>query len=177
MRFASSDEVHGQETWKGATKSTVVLKKFDTRGNLIDVPVRGNKTVHLSPEERAVNEELVADEKYNPFRNGLLTPVVMLEGNEEEAEEFASTPATRADSELLEVFDYNWKAYDKFLDETDNEILLNRLLDLAKQNDDKVTNRQLQRLEDRVAQVRGGEVTESENVGQVYEPAPQQIVE
>lgn len=67
------------ETWKSAIDGMVVLKRFDRKGDLEDEIVRAHSQILLLPEERRLNQEMCVSADLDPFQNGMLSPVKLVE--------------------------------------------------------------------------------------------------
>lgn len=140
------------ETWKNERKGRLVIRKFDRlTGRTRDEIIGGGRTFHISPEERRLNEDMFAKAEYNFFRNGSLTPVRLLD-SEEDAKELASNPQVMTASEMEELFKAHWKTFDKRLAEISNLNTLERLLAVAGEVD--ATVKQVAQIEARIVELR-----------------------
>lgn len=119
------------ETWKNATRSTVVLKKHDRKGNLVDEVIRGGKIFAITPEERRMNQEIAANQKQDMFMNGLLAPVRLLESSDD-VQELQSNPNHMTDEDIIEVFKIkSAKAFKERVSAVTNPLTLKRMLEVA----------------------------------------------
>lgn len=136
------------EVWENVTEALLGLRKIDYRGNEKDVLVRGGSKVTLTPEERELNESLVADEKFNPFTNGMLRAVRL--SDDPDATEVDASAALSPD-EMSEFFKQTVAAYTKAVKEITSSILLQRLIKHGEEHE--ATVRQVQALRDRLESV------------------------
>lgn len=129
MATAKSNEPD-LELWRNVSAGRVVLKRFNQRGELTDVMVGGGKTFDLSPKERRINQEMAATEGLDVFSNGMLSPVRLIE-SEEDTAAIVSNPNLMAESEMAEIFSVHHKTFEKRLSEISNPVTLSRLLEVA----------------------------------------------
>lgn len=124
------------EVWKNPGVSHVVLIRFGASGSLIEERVVGGKKVHLTPTERKINEERCVEPEFNPFRNGMLAPVRLV--NAEDEAEFASNPNLMTEEEMRSIVKANPKKFVERLAALTNPILVTRLRDIAYEEDASV---------------------------------------
>ena len=130
------------ETWKNSTRGRIGVLKFDRRGELRNELVRPDMAVHLTPDERQINQEKAASAELDIFSNGHLTPVRLLEGTED-TQEIASNPNLMGESDLRGLFKAHWKTFDTKVKEITNTITLNRLLALSEDDSVNATVKQV----------------------------------
>lgn len=153
------------ETWENGTRGRIGVLKFDRRGELRNELVRPKARVHLTPDERKINQERAAEDRLDVFQNGHLIPVRLLDGTED-AKEIASNPNLMAESDLRELFKRQWKAFGSKVNEITNPMTLNRLLALAEDDDVNATVKQVSIIKARISEVSGeDETVELEPVG------------
>jgi hypothetical protein len=138
------------ETWESAIKGTIGIKKFDRRGDLATEIVRGGRKVHLTPDERRYNSERAASSGQDPFANGMLVPVTLLDSSED-AEAIAANPNVLSADDLQNLFELQWKKFDQELVKITNVSALTRLMEMAVDAD--ATVRQMQSIKQRISQV------------------------
>jgi hypothetical protein len=122
------------ETWENTTKGRVFVRKFDARGQLAGELVGAGRSFHLTPQERRINQEMAASEGLDVFKNGILQPVRLLEGDED-YEEIASNPNHVSDSDIRKMVKSHHKTFEKRLSEIQNPSALQRVLEIAKAED------------------------------------------
>jgi hypothetical protein len=124
------------ETWKNVTRATLVIKKQNQRGELADEIVGGDKVLHISPTDRRINQELAANEDLDMFTNGLLSPVRLIE-NEEDTAELASNPNSMSEGDMEDLFKAHHKTFEAKVGQVKNEQTLRRMLEVARRIDAK----------------------------------------
>lgn len=154
------------ETWKNATLGRVVLKKYNQRGELSDEMMPGGKVFHIKPAERRINQEMAALPELDMFQNGQLTPVRLID-TEEDAKEIASNPNLLSESEMRDLFKGHWKTFESKVSEVSNLTTLERLLQVANEVDAKV--RQVEVIQARIAEINPVEHVEINHAGAVDE--------
>lgn len=136
------------EVWENVTAALLGLRKIDHRGNEKDALVRGGAKVTMTPEERELNESLVIEEKFNPFRNGMLRAVRLTDSPD--AGEVDSSAALSAE-EMAALFKKAPTVFIKSVKEIGSSILLQRLITFGEENDGTV--RQIEALRERLESV------------------------
>lgn len=144
------------ETWQNATRGLVVLKKYNQRGDLGDEVVTAGRSIHITPTERRINQEMAANEDLDMFKNGTLAPLRIID-TEEDAKEIASNPNILSESEMKELFAGHWKAFDTRVNQIKNPQTLERMLEVASELDAKV--RQVETIKERLAEVSPSKTT------------------
>ena len=141
------------EAWKNVTQGTVVLKRLDRMGNLVDEVVSGGKVVHITPQERMFNMEQAADPDLDFFKNGILTPMRIIE-TAEDFEEIKNNPNHMSEGDMQELFKTKGlKAFQDKIETVNNPITLNRMIEIAKSEEVNATMRQMQILTARLEEV------------------------
>jgi len=138
------------ETWESAIKGTIGVKKFDRRGDLATEIVRGGRLLHLTPDERRYNTERAATPGQDPFSNGMLVPVTLLDDSEDAAM-IAANPNVLSADDLEALFSLHWKKFDGELSHITNVSALTRLMEMA--TDADATVRQMNSIKSRIAAV------------------------
>lgn len=164
------------ESWKNVSAGLFVYKKVDRlTGRNMEEPVGAGRTFHTLPEERRRYEAECANEALNPFANGLLAAVRLLD-SEEDAKEIASNPNQIADSDIDALFRGHHKTFEKKVGEISSPFTLRRMLERASSLDASV--KQIAQVEARMREVdpEPGADVESTTVGAVGpsagDPAP-----
>src|SRR5690606_6346077 len=156
-----------RETWENVTKGKIFVIKFDKRGNVKHEPVRPGGKIHVTPEERQVNQERAADESLDFFKNGKLVAVKLIDGTED-LQELASNPNTKSESDLRDMLKGHWKTFEKEVAEISNVITLRRLREIALEGD--ATVRQLGVIDARIEEVSPKKSFDVENEAQLATP-------
>lgn len=118
------------ETWRNISRSRHVLKKFGAKGDLIDEMIAGKKQFHVSTRERHINTEMAAEDKLDPFTNGMFVPVTLLDSTED-AEQIASNPNVLSESEMVDLVKGAAPKLKARLEEIINPIVVERLREVA----------------------------------------------
>jgi hypothetical protein len=150
------------ETWENITDSRYVLRKFNARGDLADELIAGRKTFHLTTQERHINSEMVAASEQDPFKNGMFSPVRLLDGTED-ADEIASNPNLISESEMAELVNGKVDPLRKRIGEINNAVVLRRFLEVAEASDSRVTT--LKAIKERIDEVDPSKVVEIDHPG------------
>lgn len=135
----SPDERAAFETWVGNTDSVVVLV---TRGEYAiekDLRVEGRKKFQITPADRRMNQDRIADPRFDPFLNGTLAPVSLVEG-EWDNDLLRSNPNVLTEEEMKSLLkERNPQKFAERLETVDNEATLRRLLEIAYEVDASVS--------------------------------------
>lgn len=118
------------EAWTNATAGRIMLRRHSVTGELQTELIPSGKTIHLSPMERKMNQEVAANEDLDVFLNGSLQPVRLLEG-EASSEAMAAHPNHLSEDEARRLFKASPDAFAARLDEITNPAAVERLLALA----------------------------------------------
>lgn len=145
------------ETWENTGNSRVVLKKYSHAGELVDEMLNGRRKVMLTPQERRINQELAANKALDPFSNGILAPVRLIE-TAEDLEDITSNPNLMSETDMRDLLKGHFKKLEARLTEVDSEPILRRLLEIAQEED--VTLGKVTAIEARLAQFQPDFVSE-----------------
>lgn len=137
------------ETWQNIGRGRVVIRR-DTLHGRKDEIVSGGKTFHIAEEDRRRNSELAASVDLDPFKNGVLVPVRLLDGTEDAAE-IAENPNLMGETEMVALLKGNFKTLEKRVGEIRNPVVLERMLELARTED--ATVGKLEAVKARLAEV------------------------
>lgn len=150
------------ETWKNLGEAKIWVKKTGIRGELLDELVNARGTLHISPEDRQFNSEMAADPKFDVFKNGMLTPVKLIDGAED-AEEVRSNPNTISEGEMKEMFTMHYKSFEQKLAAINSGVTLERLLKVGEEED--ATVKQIAKVRARLEEVSPPAYVEVNRVG------------
>lgn len=118
---------------------TIVLRRFDHRGELNKHEVvAGGRQFHITPEERRLNQEMVAEDNADPFADGTLVPVRLLDDSADARELAASNPNLMSESDMKELVAGHHKTFESKIGEITNTTTLRRLLEIARNEDASV---------------------------------------
>lgn len=144
------------EQWKSAIKGTIVLKRFDRKGDTINEVVAAGKSISLLPEERRLNQEIAAEPGLDPFQNGMLIPVKLLE-TADDYDDLQGNPNHLSESDMRALL-ANPKKLDVLeaaIAELENPTTLQRLRAIAEEPEVDATVRQLRIIDARIAGLGG----------------------
>jgi hypothetical protein len=156
------------ELWRSAIEGEIWIKQYDRRGDEISVRVPAGKEFRILPEERKINQELAAEPHLDPFQNGHLIPVQLVE-SAEDFEELQGNPNHLTENDMRGLLDdpKNLDALKSGLALVSNPTTLVRLLAIAEDRDE-TTLKQVKAIEDRLQQVQQQtDYEEVETVGAV----------
>lgn len=122
------------ETWKNNGAGTIVIKKYNQLGQLDEERVIGGRSVQVTPHERRINQEMAADESLDVFINGMLTPVRLIDSEDDTAELKANANAM-SEPAMKALFKSQIKTFTAKVNEISNPITLRRLLEVAEELD------------------------------------------
>jgi hypothetical protein len=122
------------ETWENTGMSRVVLKKYSHSGELVDEMLNGRRKIMVTPHERRLNQELAANKHLDPFANGTLSPVHLIE-TADDLEEIKANPNLMSETDMKDLLKGHFKKLEARLAEIDSEPILNRLLEVASEED------------------------------------------
>lgn len=123
------------ETWENTTKSTVVTIKTDHLGQQARVATKGGQKLVITPQDRRFNQEMVSKDKYDPFQNGLLAPVKLVD--KEDAEKAAQNPNQMTEDDLEKFLSSPAGEFAERLLAISSEPVLRRLRKVARDADVK----------------------------------------
>jgi hypothetical protein len=131
-----------KETWKNISAGKHYVLRHDRYGDLTQELVNSGRTIQLTKEEREINQEKAANERLDLFANGMFQPVTLIDDADTAA--FAENPNFLSEDELREIFQLDWRKFDARVSEITSPVTLQRLHDLASDdNADLATARQL----------------------------------
>lgn len=140
------------ETWQNATRGRVVLRKMGALGNVRYDMIGPGKTFHITPQERRMNQEVAASEKQDFFLNGTLQPINL--ADTEDAEILRDNPNLLGDEDQIRrLFRASTDVFAERLAGIQNETALERLKEIAYQDETEATLNQVRMIEARLEQV------------------------
>jgi hypothetical protein len=114
--------------------------------------VHGGGAFTLSKEERLLNMDRAANADLDVFRNGTLVPVRLIDGDEEAAE-IASNPNLLTEDDMKLLFKAHWKTFENKVQEISNPLTLQRMLELAEDEEMGATIKQQKTVKARLDEV------------------------
>lgn len=168
MRVVTDPDSH--ELWKSAIPGTLYLKRFDRKGDLVDEMVSSGKTIHLTPNERRLNQEMAAEPEYDIFTNGYMIPIRLIpndlgEENADGTVGFQTNSNHMTDDDMKALLE-DRKSPKKFADalaNISNPMTLQRMIAVATEAD--ASMKQVETIRARIVEMSDGTtILESETV-------------
>lgn len=135
------------EVWKNQAAGRVVVKKRGEYGVEVDEMVNGGKTLHISKADRRMNQERAASPALDVFTNGMLAPLEVGDS----AAEFTQNANLLTEDDMRALVRSHPKTFEKKLGEISNQVVVNRLLQIAREED--CTVRRVEAIEARLEAV------------------------
>lgn len=164
------------ETWNSSIDGVVWLKKFDRRGDIIEEQVKPHGKVILTPEERRYNQEMVAESSLDPFLNGMLIPIKLVESSDDYAE-LRGNPNHLTEDDMRGLLENpkDLAGLASNVAKVSNPTTLQRMIALAESEEVDATIRQVSVLRQRLADL-SQEATYTE-VEQITTPTGRDVVQ
>jgi hypothetical protein len=140
------------ERWKNQSPTTAFVLKYDRYHEITSETVSSGRECTLSKEEREINQERAATNELDIFKNGILTPIKIIDPDDEK--EFAANPNLMSGDELADLLKLSKKAFEAKIAVMTNIYPLQRLKDIAQKDDTRVTAGVLAALDARIAELK-----------------------
>ena len=118
------------ETWQNPNRYPIYLMITERNGAKVDRVVRPGAKVEIRASDRRDLQARKLDPKKDPFTNGKLVPVQLID-DPEEFELLANNPNVVEDSEIEAYVKGKIAALREFLAEVENPLIVRRALDIA----------------------------------------------
>lgn len=143
-----------REVWKNDTGSTVYILVNDpfTPGIYQQQRLGKGDTIAILPSERKRNEDIAVSTK-NPFKNGFLTPVQLIE-TAADFEHLKEQPNVRSESELIELLQVNTNKFKTEIASIDGFRVIQRLIELSETVDFEISVPKMRALEARLEELK-----------------------
>jgi hypothetical protein len=136
------------ETWQHNVPGETYITRVNELGKPTTQRIQGlKKTMTITPLERHLYEEACVSTDVNPFRNGRLVPLVLID-DEPDTAELQATPNAMSETAMKALFNSQIKTFVGKVEGITNPITLNRLREIAVEVDAKAS--QMKVLEDRL---------------------------
>lgn len=122
------------ETWQNPNRHPIYLMVTERNGAKVDRVVRPGAKVEIRASDRRDLQARKLDPKKDPFTNGKLVPVQLID-DPEEFELLANNPNVVEDSEIEAYVKGKIAALRDFLSEVENPLIVRRALDIAGETD------------------------------------------
>lgn len=142
------------ETWKSSIEGSIVVKRFDRNGKEIDELIAAGREIRLLPEERRLNQEIAAEPGLDPFQNGFLVPMKLVE-TADDYDDLRGYPNHLTEEDMRSLLE-NRKALDALsegISTISNPTTLVRFLAIADEPDVDASVRQVAIIKGRLAEV------------------------
>lgn len=149
--------IDGLEAWKNSTPGRVIVTKYGVDGSRRSEMISSGRVIHLTPEERKLNQELAANDELDVFLNGVLQPVRLLE-DDESSRRMADHPNHLTDAEAVKLFKGSTDAFVERLSLITNATAVERLLSLAEDPKIKASFQQHKLIKERLEAVSEAEI-------------------
>lgn len=126
--MATREEV---EAWKNNGKGHVVVKKRGEYGTEIEERVQGGKLLQITRQDRRLNQEAAASPELDPFENGMLAPVRLVDS--QDIKSLGEKPNLISESRMHELVHADAADFAKVLSGMTNEVVVARLLEVARE--------------------------------------------
>lgn len=153
------------ESWQNVSRGKVLVNKFDHNRQVVQEVVHPGRQVLVSPQERTIlNSDRTYAVKDDVFQNGLLIPLILAS----DSGELKENPNHMNETQMRGLFSLNWKTFDREISAISSPPVLQRLLEMIEDPDDKIdpTTRQRDVVEQRLKEVSGTNV-EIDEIDQV----------
>ncbi len=156
----NTDSKH--EGWKNNTRALLSVRKYDRRGDLKTEEIPAGRVLNITPEERRINEEMAVTDKVNFFKNGMLTPVRLIEADED-FEEIKSNKNLMSEDDMRDLLKTK-RGFKASVEQITNIATLRRIAEIASEENADVTLGQMKAIQGRVEELddRKVEVNEAE---------------
>jgi hypothetical protein len=133
------------ETWQNQARGGTGIMKYDRYGNPTGerIPPGGKTTV--TPRERRLNQDRAATDELDPFKNGRLIPIRLLD-SEPDTAALKANPNGMSDTEIDKLFTLSTQEMSDRLDSVSNPLVLERAKAKAEERD--ATIRQVKVIDD-----------------------------
>lgn len=129
------------ETWVNPTQSIVVTVKTDHLGQETHTETKPGQKLAITVEDRKMNQERASKEKYDPFTNGLLAPIQIVD--KDAAEKASKNPNQLTEEDLQSLLAATPKEFATRLMAINSEAVLRRLRKVARDADIKPSRQEM----------------------------------
>lgn len=119
------------ETWRNTLAGKVVVNRIGEYGRMVASVVHGGRTFQITPQERRMNQSGIATPEQDPFTNGTLAPVELVDG-EPDTEALRANPNALSEEDLPKLFQLKGAEFVERIAQITNHAPLARLVELAR---------------------------------------------
>lgn len=134
MTTKRKEDLIEHETWVNDGERKIVVRKLGEYGVETEEAVRGGETLKILPRDRRLNQVKTPNPKNDPFLNGWLVPVHLIE-SEEDYEKLTNNPNIITDEDMHELVRQDDAAFAEKANKINNPVVLMRMLEVAKAED------------------------------------------
>lgn len=142
------------ETWRNVTAGIVVISRVGEYGRRFGESVQGGRTFQITPHERRQHQMACALPDLDPFTNGTLQPIELIDG-EPDSEVLRNNPNMLTDGDVPRLFGMRGTTFAERVGRITNTSVIERLLDEARGRSATVTLEQYETLRDRAKELHG----------------------
>lgn len=135
------------ETWENVAPGTYYVIKENRRGDEAPEGVTGRRKFKLTTYERILTEDRILDVRLNPFKNGTFRPVIVPEEISIE-----TNPNALSDEDIERLFASSDNAWDAYMEILDSPATLQRMIDMADEDNHDLSLRRYRQLESMLTQ-------------------------
>lgn len=147
------------EIWRNGGASRHWVSRIGQYGARYQEIIAGYKTFSISPEERRLNQNIVARPEYDPFTNGTFQPVTLLD-DEPDTDSLRTNPNVFDDEVGVRIFKMKGEKFRDRVSMINNATAISRLLDMARDPKNECTLQQFEYIK-----LRQGELQDAEAEG------------
>ena len=133
------------ETWKNQARGGTGIMKYDRYGNPVGERVPPGGTTTVTPRERRLNHDRSVSDELDPFKNGRLVAIRLLD-SEPDTIALKANPNGMSDTEIDKLFEMSTQEMSDRLDSVSNPLVLERAKAKAEEKD--ATLRQVKVIDD-----------------------------
>lgn len=152
IRQAPEENANRMEQWRSVTKSVCIVKRIGEFGKVFSERIPPDKVFHILPSERRMNQHECRVKGGDVFTNGMLMPVFLVEG-EEDNDELLANPNLVQSDDTDRIFKLNGSAFKARLAEISSVATLRVLLEQAELPRMKATVTQLRAIQSRLGEL------------------------
>lgn len=124
-------QLDGYESWRNESLSTVALKRGGEKG-VESFLVEGHRVFHIRPDDRRLNQMEVAAVENDPFSNGLLSNLLVIE-TDRDAQAIKANPNQLSESDMVDLYKLSFRDFEARLASLSNLVTLTRILAVGRE--------------------------------------------
>lgn len=122
----------GLELWKSTVPGIVAVNRLAEYGRKRVELIKGNRSFNITPQERRMNQNACALPELDPFTNGTLQPVSLID-DEPDTPALRENPNVLDDKDIEKIFRVKGEAFADRIAKITNPSTLNRLAEMARE--------------------------------------------